>query len=51
MSDLLLAAVADPDEADAQAYEEQARDGQIIVDLARIVDRWTEAGRYAGICW
>lgn len=29
----------------------QVKDGQIIVDLARVVDRRSDSDRYQGICW
>jgi GDP-mannose 6-dehydrogenase len=34
-----------------QRIVEQVTDGQIIVDLARVVDRRTEPNKYEGICW
>jgi GDP-mannose 6-dehydrogenase len=34
-----------------RAIAEQVNDGQIIVDLARITDRRSDASRYEGICW
>jgi GDP-mannose 6-dehydrogenase len=37
--------------ASFQAIVEQVGNGQIIVDLARIADRRTDAGTYEGICW
>jgi GDP-mannose 6-dehydrogenase len=30
---------------------DQAREGQVVVDLVRITDRISESGRYDGICW
>jgi GDP-mannose 6-dehydrogenase len=35
----------------AQAIVDQAKDGQILVDLARIADRRSDAAKYQGICW
>jgi GDP-mannose 6-dehydrogenase len=35
----------------SQALVGQVKDGQILVDLARIVDRRSDADKYQGICW
>ena len=33
------------------ALVQQARKGQTVVDLARVVDRTSKDGEYEGICW
>jgi len=34
-----------------RAIVESIRDGQTVVDLARILDRASEKGKYEGLCW
>lgn len=37
--------------AEFQEIVRHVRDGQVVVDLARVVDRTSRKGQYEGICW